>query len=514
MIKIVEGMIWKMKENRAAGVDGINSTFIKKCCKGLVRPLREIFRESMRVGEIPDAWKLANVVAIFKKGARWDPGNYRPVSLTSQIGKIMEGIIKENLVDYLEGNGLFGKSQHGFRKNRSCLTNLLEFMEVVSNRLDKKEWVDVIYLDFKKAFDSVPHVRLLRKLEALGVRGEILRWIREWLRNRKQRVTLEGVESEWENVISGVPQGSVLGPVLFAIYIEDIDEGVCSRMLKFADDTKVIGKSVTEEDVRVLREDLERLREWSEKWQMGFNVDKCKVMYMGKGNSKAEYKLGNKVLEECNEEKDLGVVISRNGKVEKQCAEAAKKGFKVLGMIARTFVTRKRNVILQLYKSLVRPLLDYCVQAWRPYRKKDIDLLERVQKRATRMVEECKELDYEERLRRLGLTTLETRRLRADLVEVYKILIGEEGVRRGDFFIGMTGKEGLVGGGRGGMRLRGNKWRLHKKRFRIDCAKYSFGNRVIKWWNKIPDSVIEGVGGIGGYKGRLDKLMRWDWGLK
>jgi hypothetical protein len=123
--EIVEGMIGKMKENRAAGVDGIKSTFIKKCCKGLVGPLREIFRESMRVGEIPDDWKLANVVAIFKKGARWDPGNYRPVSLTSQIGKIMEGIIKEKLVDYLEGNGLFGKSQHGFRKNRSCLTNLL-----------------------------------------------------------------------------------------------------------------------------------------------------------------------------------------------------------------------------------------------------------------------------------------------------------------------------------------------------------------------------------------------------
>jgi hypothetical protein len=315
-------------------------------------------------------------------------------------------------------------------------------------------------------------------------------------------------------VISGVPQGSVLGPVLFAIYIEDIDEGVCNRMLKFADDTKVIGKSVTEEDVRGLREDLEKLREWSEKWQMGFNVDKCKVMYMGKGNSKAEYKLGNKVLEECNEEKDLGVVISRNGKVEKQCAEAAKKGFKVLGMIARNFVTRRREVILQLYKSLVRPLLDYCVQAWRPYRKKDIDLLERVQKRATRMVEECKGLDYEERLRRLGLTTLETRRLRADLVEVYKILIGEEGLRRGDFFTGMNGLEELVGGGRGGMRLRGNKWKLHKRRFRIDCSKYSFGNRVIKWWNKIPDSVIEGEGGIGGYKGRLDKLMRWDWGLK
>jgi ribonuclease P/MRP protein subunit RPP40 len=218
------------------------------------------------------------------------------------------------------------------------------------------------------------------------------------------------------------------------------------------------------------------------------------------------------VLEECSEEKDLGVLISRDGKVERQCAEAVKKGFKVLGMITRTFVTRKREVILQLYKSLVRPLLDNCVQAWRPYRKKDIDLIERVQKRATRMVEECKGLEYEVRLMRLGLTMLETRRLRADLIEVYKILIGEKGVRSEDFFIGMNRQGGLVRGD-GGMRLRGNKWKIHKKIFRTDYAKYSFGNRVIKWWNKIPDSVIEGEGGMGGYKGRLDKLMRREWGL-
>ena len=507
----VEEIINNLKENKAAGVDELNSTFLKRSVKGLVKPLAMIFRESLRMGEVPEDWKMANVTAIFKKGAKWDPGNYRPVSLTSQVGKILEKIIKDMVTEYLETNELIHNSQHGFRSNKSCLTNLLEFMETISERLDKGELVDVVYLDFRKAFDTVPHVRLRKKLEAMGIRGQVLNWIVEWLRDRRQRVVLRGRESKWEKVVSGVPQGSVLGPVLFTIFINDLDQGLINRILKFADDTKVIGKVTCEEDVKQLREDLQKLVDWSVKWQLDFNVEKCKVMHVGRGNGRERYEMGGKELLVCEVEKDLGVLVSNDGKVTKQCAEAAKKGFMALGMIARAFTTRKKAVIIILYKTIVRPNLEYCIQAWRPHLRKDIDLLERVQRRATKMVQECEGMEYEERLRCLKLTTLETRRIRADLIEVYKIVYGTEGLREDEFFV--RGRGGASNSINRARTLRGNVCKLYKKGFKLDIAKYSFGNRVVNLWNKLPDSVILGGGGLDAFKGRLDRFMRHSWGL-
>lgn len=510
--EVVKRVIGKLQDNKAPGVDGINSTLLKKASEGLVKPLVKLFVASFDSGEVPKDWKDALVSVVFKKGSRKDPGNYRPVSLTCQIGKVMERIIKDVLMGFLEGNNLIYGSQHGFRSKRSCLTNLLEFMERVADSNDKGEPLDIIFLDLQKAFDKVPHLRLLRKLEALGVGGRLLDWIREWLRDRRQRVVLGGFYSEWEQVRSGVPQGSVLGPVLFTIFINDLDEGIVNKLLKFADDTKVLGKVVSEEDVVELKKDLQKIMSWSEMWQMKFNTSKCKVMHMGFGNRNEKYEMGGTELVEVTEEKDLGVVVSCDGKVAKQCAAVAKKGYQVLGLISRTFVCKKAVVMVKLYKSLVRPHLDYCVQAWRPYLKKDIDVLERVQRRATRMVEECKGMMYEHRLRFLKLTTLETRRLRADLIEVFKIVMGLEGLVERDFFVRRFQALLEDGGEIGEMRTRGNNIRLYKKRFRLDMAKYSFGNRVIEWWNKLPSSVVE-VDSVNAFKGRLDRVLRHTWGL-
>ena len=152
----------------------------------------------------------------------------------------MKKIIKKELVTYLEGNELICETQHGFRKNRSCLTNLLDFFEAVAGEVDRGEPVDVLYFDFRKAFDRVPHQRLLLKMKALGIEVRLLDWIREWLKERRQRVVLGGEFSDWTTVTSGVPQGSVLGPVLFVIFINDIDEGIRSRIWKFADDLKMM----------------------------------------------------------------------------------------------------------------------------------------------------------------------------------------------------------------------------------------------------------------------------------
>jgi hypothetical protein len=439
------------------------------------------------------------VTAIFKKGKKSDPGNYRPVSLTSNVGKILERIIKEDMVDFLENNFIIGKSQHGFRNKRSCLTNLLEFMEKVAEMLDKGEPVDVIYLDFQKAFDKVPHQRLLAKLKAIGIRGRLLNWIRQWLSGRKQRVVINGSESEWRDVLSGVPQGSILGPLLFIIFINDIDEGIRNRILKFADDTKLFGNVGTLEGIEQIRRDLESLFEWSETWQMNFNLAKCVVMHIGGKNTEASYVLGGKELSVVTEEKDLGVITSNDFKVSKQCIKAASKGNQILGLINRAITCKKKRVILNLYKSLVRPHLEYCTQAWRPHLNKDIDILEKVQRRATRIIEECKGRTYEERLDITGLATLEARRSRADMLEVFKVLNNFEGVEEGIFFIRASGD------------TRGHNLKLYKERCNKDVLKFSFGNRVVNNWNKLPNEVVNSKS-INAFKANLDKFLKYNRG--
>ena len=196
----------------------------------------------------------------------------------------MESIIKDAISIHLESNTLIKGSQHGFSSGRSCLTNLLIYLEQVTSEIDKGVPVDTLYLDFAKAFDKVPHLRLIEKIAANGIGGKISRWIKCWLTDRKQRVIVNNATSDWLPVLSGVPQGSVLGPCLFVIYINDIDDTVSSKILKFADDTKITASISSVEEQHILQTDLTRLMEWSEEWQMKFNVNKCKVMHLGYNN--------------------------------------------------------------------------------------------------------------------------------------------------------------------------------------------------------------------------------------
>jgi hypothetical protein len=292
----------------------------------------------------------------------------------------------------------------------------------VTNYIDQGYPIDVIYLDFQKAFDKVPHKRLMMKIRALGITGEVFNWIEDWLRDRVQRVVLLGSYSKWTRVGSGVPQGSVLGPLLFLIYINDIDDCVSTNLLKFADDTKVFNVAAEKADTDKIQRDLVNLCKWSQDWLMLFNVDKCKVMHIGLGNGKANYEMNDKYLEEVTEERDLGVIMQNDLKCSKQCLKAVNTANRVLGMIKRTFSVRDRDVILQLYKSLVRPHLEYGIQAWRPHYHKDIDLIEGVQRRATKLIACLKDKSYEDRLKNLNLTTLETRRLEVILLRCSKYL--------------------------------------------------------------------------------------------
>ena len=445
---------------------------------------------------VPFEWKEANIIPLFKKGSRNKSENYRPVSLTSVICKLLERLIKDHMVDFLVKHKLLNSSQHGFLKARSCLTNMLCFLEEITKWIDVGSPIDIIYLDFQKAFDKVPHQRLLLKLKAHGIGDSITDWIEQWLTDRRQRVVVDGEVSNWKSVLSGVPQGSVLGPILFLIYINDLDDSITSNVLKFADDSKLFRKVNTDGDKQHLQNDLDRLVKWSEKWQMLFNFGKCKCLHTGHGNLNVNYKMGDTVLGTTVKEKDLGVTISADMKVSVQGGIAASKGNQILGLIRRNITYKGKKLIIPLYKAIVRPHLEYCIQAWRPYRKKDIDTLERIQRRATKMIPELRDLSYEERLKECGLTTLETRRLRGDQIEVFKILNGYENIDRNMFF--SLKKDS---------RTRGHEVKLVKDQCRLDIRKHSFSQRAINEWNKLSTDCVT-ASSVNMFKNKVDTYLR------
>jgi len=263
---------------------------------------------------------------------------------------------------------------------------LLAFLDKVTRLVEEGYDLDIIYLDFAKAFDKVPHQRLLIKLRNIGIRGCLLKWIDAWLSNRRQRVGIRGRFSEWSNVVSGVPQGSVLGPILFLIFIDDIDDDLISYILKFADDTKVYNTVMNDADHQILQGDLTTMETWSKKWQMEFKTVKCKVLHVGKSNKHFQYVLNDQPLESVTEERDLGVVITDDLKCADNCHAAYSKANQVLGMIRRTIRHKSKDILLPLYKTLVRPLIEYCTPAWSPHYCKDKILLEKVQHRFTRLI--------------------------------------------------------------------------------------------------------------------------------
>ena len=461
--EVVANKINNMKENKSPGVDGIAPKILKETVEQICTPLAHVFNMSLQEGIVPLEWKEANIIPLFKKGSRNKSVNYRPVSLTSVICKVLETIIRDHMMDFLIKHKLINPSQHGFLKARSCLTNLLCFFEEITKWVDEGSPVDVIYLDFQKAFDKVPHQRLILKLKSHGMGNSIINWIEQWLKDRRQRVVVDGEVSSWKPVLSGVPQGFVLGPILCLIYINDLEEGVTGNILKFADDTKLFRKVKDIGDKQKLQDDIDKLVKWSEKWQMLFNFGKCKCLHTGSGNTGVNYEMGGTILTKTVKEKDLGVTMNANMKVSEQCRIAASKGNQVLGMIRRNITYKEKSLIIPLYKAIVRPHLEYCIQAWNPYLRKDVDMLEKIQRRATKLIPGLRDLTYEERLNECGLTTLETRILRGDQIEVFKILNGYENIDSNIFF---EIKESKI--------TRGHNYTLVKKQSRLDVRKYSF----------------------------------------
>ena len=499
----IQQMLEKLQPRKAPGPDGIPPGILSAAAKQLARPLATLFRQTLDEGKLPDEWKKALVSPIYKrKGSKTSPNNYRPVSLTCIVCKIMEKIVRKAVMAHLQENEIVTSEQHGFISGRSCMTQLLEAMDTWTEVLDDHGSVDIIYTDFQKAFDSVPHGRLMEKVSACGIKGKAQKWIDNFLRDRSQRVVVNGATSQEGAVTSGIPQGSVLGPILFVIYINDLPQTVKSQIKMFADDTKLFSRT-DKVGATDLQNDLDALTQWSDRWQLKFHPEKCGVLKLGQDRGTAYYmdtkdKDGNTTrirLKETQEEKDLGVTIDKALSFKQHIEEATLKANRVVGNIRRSFDYLSLETFTLLFKSLVRPILEYGHCVWNPDEEKQKGLcakLENVQKRATKLLGEIKDLSYPERLRKLRLPSLEHRRKRGDAIEVYKYLHGKYNVQSPTLELN---KDAIT---------RGNSMKLEKKRPRLNIRGNYFSNRVVNLWNGLPEKVVTAPS-VDAFKARLDR---------
>ena len=492
VMKLMEGL----EVSKAPGPDGVSGWILKECRVQLVDKIHKLISLSLSKGKLPKDWKRANIVPIYKGGSKDNPLNYRPVSLISLVGKMCEKIVKEEWMHYLENKNVLKSCQFGFRKGSSCTANLLSYYSRVIDLVQERDgWVDSVYLDLKKAFDKVPHKRLLWKIRNCGgVGGILLEWMKDYLNEREMRTVIRNKSSSWLKVMSGVPQGSVLGPVMFGVYVNDMVEGIDSHMNLFADDAKLMRKVENEDDCRKLQEDLDKVGEWSRNWKMEFNLKKCKVMEFGRSKKRihGQYRLNNVQLEKSGEEVDLGVTITDDLTPDRHINKITGEVMSLLKRIKMAFSYMDVDMMRKLICSMIRPRLEYAATVWSPHTKKNIRKLERVQRAATKLVPELRDLTYEERLKELALPTLERRRVRGDLISVYRMVNGMD--KMGEDLLKLdTGT------------TRGHSKKLKKERCMKDIKKYSFPHRVVNTWNGLDEDVVNAIN-VNKFKAELDRL--------
>ena len=472
----VEKYLHLADPNKSSTPDCIHPRIVKECASGLAAPLTLIYQMSIDTGTVPERWKYGNITPLHKEESRHEACNYRPITITSLLCRTLEKIIKEAFIKHLDDQEYITDCQHGFRKKRSCLTNLLLNLEEITKQIDSGHAVDQIYLDFQKAFDKVPHQRLLYKLQKAGISGCLLNWVESFLSKRKQRVNVSGTFSGWMNVDSGV-----LGPVLFILYVNDIPEilKTCTSSI-FADDTKLSSKADTVDDADNIQNDLNELFNWCKEWKLLFNAKKCHVLHFGSKNCNHLYHINGTLISPVEQEKDLGVIVSKNLKSENHVIQCVKKANKMVGMIKRTFSFMDKTMLVQLIKTFVRPHLEYGQQASSPYLQKDIQKLEGVQRRATKLLKGIESLDYEERLKHLHLYSIEDRLRRGDMILMYRIMTDDINIDKTQLFVLKECS-----------KTRGHHLKVHMgPSCKLDIRHKSYTQRVIEPWNTLPEYVV------------------------
>ena len=425
----VKKLLLNLKTKKATGPDGLSAQFLKSCANEITPILSLIFQASLKQGITPNAWKEAFVSPIFKKGDRSLASNSRPVSLTSICCKCLEHILFSQIMHHLDSNEILTPFQHGFRKSRSCETQLIVTVQDLANGLNKKSQIDAILLDFSKAFDKVPHQRLLHKLNYYGINGLALAWIGDFLSGRTQQVVLDGEKSSISKVVSGVPQGTVLGPLLFLLFINDLPGKVSSTARLFADDSLVYREISNLDDSVELQRDLDKLQAWESDWQMSFHPEKCQLLRVTNKRKhvvNASYNIHDHPLESVKDAKYLGVHISSNLSWNTHIDRVTKKANSTLGFLRRNISSCPSSVKKAAYTTFVRPSLEYGCHVWSPHTTSNIKQVEAVQRRAARFITGDRERysSPTTMLQQLGIPTLAERRDAARLVMTYKIVNG------------------------------------------------------------------------------------------
>ena len=501
--KIIFEAIHELSTRSAAGPDGIPSSLLVNCATELAPLLLIVFTHSLSSGVVPPSFKLAAITPVFKSGDRTTPNNYRPISLTSVFSKVLERIIRKQVSSFIDKKGCLNSTQHGFRSGRSCLSALLSVFDDIMHMLEDGGSVDMVYLDFSKAFDKVDHGILLHKLKALGITGHLGIWFFNFLTRQSHFVRLPGAISGDSPVLSGVPQGTVLGPLLFLIMLADINKDISeSNLISFADDTRIYSKINDVTDCDTLQQDLNHVYDWASINNMFFNAHKFYYVSFSRNKysslSNVYINPEYNIISPSSNVLDLGVYMSSNCTFDFHVASVYKRCSNLTGWILRTFTTRETITMMTLFKSLVLSRLDYASQLWSPHLLKSIYLIEKVQRSFTKHITGIKNKPYDERLKLLNLYSVQRRRDRYQIIYLWKIIEGL--VPNLSAPITCTYSE-----------RRGRSCVVsHVNMGRLGTLSYnSFRWRSIRMFNKLPKYVrIVSSCSIDEFKSQLDKHLR------
>ena len=483
---IVAKAISALNENGSMGPDLIHP-LLKRCKSAISLPLYLLFNKSLTSASVPSSWKVSNIVPIFKKGSPSDPFNYRPISLTSVCSKTLERIVVSSINDYLDTHHILSIHQFGFRSGRSAQDQLLLTYNYITDQYDLGRVVDLILFDFRKAFDLVPHSILLDKLRSLGFASPLLDWIGDFLLDREMKVVISGVSSSARRVESGVPQGSVIGPLLFNLFINHILHDLNSQAKLFADDLKIYRSSLRclpdyLDSMSILQSDISLLQERASSWGLSFASQKCVHLHFVRpffdNPDPITLYLDGSPIQLQSSARDLGVEIDINLKFHSHIRTVANKAYGVSNNLLRGTICRTPEFMKSIFIAHIRPIIDYCSPIWNTGYIGDMILLESVQRRWTKLVDGLTELSYYDRLQSLSLFSIWGRLLRADLILVWKSLNNKSKSLTGLFTLSHNS------------RTRGHPFKLPTLRSNTDIRRRFFTNRVTTVWNNLSSATV------------------------